>query len=178
MKVVIIQISTNWIIQIKKSETGYHLRSYHNQDRKVPVKHGDTKPSVSIGHHEVSKLRLQVLWQFSFFIQNTNIEGGIFCSVYWILKTCTLFIRMLIVIWIICSLFIQANMLRTQLLYSVQIQTNTKEHAFLCTWKNHEKQLLQGVLNNSEKQLPKVFWIKAVKVSKSTGDNHPEKLFQ
>ena len=32
-------------------------------------------------------------------------------------------------------------------------KTNTKEDVCLCTCKNHEKQLLQGVLNNSEKQL-------------------------
>ena len=124
MKVVIIQISTNWIIQIKKSETGYHLRSYHNQDRKVPVKHGDTKPSVSIGHHEVSKLRLQVLWQFSFFTQNTKTEGGIFCSVYRILKIYLLFIRMLIIIRIICSLFTRTNMLWTHFIFG----TSTNEY--------------------------------------------------
>ena len=72
--------------------------SYYNQNRKVPVKHGDTKSAVSIGHHEVSKLRMQVLWQFPFFTQNTKTKGGIFCSVYWILEICPLFIRMLIVI--------------------------------------------------------------------------------
>ena len=70
---------------------------------------------------------------------------------------CPLFIRMLIVIRIvlICSLFIRINMLRTLLKLNFVFGTNTdvckKRSAlvYLQEGKNHEKQLLQGVLNKS-----------------------------
>ena len=70
---------------------------------------------------------------------------------------CPLFIRMLIAIRImlVCSLFMRINMLRTHLkLYSV-FGTNTDECkarivlVYLQEGKNHEKQLLQAVLNKS-----------------------------
>ena len=67
VQVITIQIWTIWIIQIKISKSGLKLCSYHNQDRKVPGKHGGTKYPVFFGYHEVSKLHLQILWQFSFF---------------------------------------------------------------------------------------------------------------
>ena len=73
---------------------------------------------------------------------------------------CLLFFRMLIVIRImlICSLFIQINMLRTHLKMNFIFGTNTDEYKGRCVLvylqegKNHEKQLFQGVLNNNEKR--------------------------
>ena len=70
---------------------------------------------------------------------------------------CSLFIRMLIGIRIvlICSLFIRINMLRALLKLNFVFGTNTdvckKRSAlvYLQEGKNHEKQLLQGVLNKS-----------------------------
>ena len=44
--------------------------------------------------------------------------------------------------------------------------------------RNDEKQPLQVFLNNSEKQSLQRVLIKTVKVSKSTGDNNAEELFQ
>ena len=130
VKVVIIQIWTIWTIQIKRSNTAYQLRSYHIQDRSVPDKHGGIKSPVFIGHHEVSKFHLQVLWQFSFFTLNIKTEGRIFESVYWILKMCPLFIRMLtvILIMLICSSFIRLNMLRAHLKMNFVFGTNTDEY--------------------------------------------------
>ena len=72
-----------------------------------------------------------------------------------------MFIRMLIVIrlMLICSLFIRINMLRAYLKLNFIFGSNTNEYIGRCVFvylqegKNHEKQLLQGVLNNSEKQL-------------------------
>ena len=64
VKVIIIQTWTIWIIQIKRSKTGWQLCSYNNQDRTVPSKHGGIKSPVFIGHHKVPKFHLQVLWQF------------------------------------------------------------------------------------------------------------------
>ena len=74
-----------------------------------------------------------------------------------IMLICPLFIRMLIVIRImlICSLFIRINMLRTGLKLSFVFGTNTDEYkersalVYLQEGKNHEKQLLQGVLNKN-----------------------------
>ena len=72
-----------------------------------------------------------------------------------------MFVRMLTVIRImlICSLFVRINMLRSCLRLNFIFGTNTNEYKGRCVFvylqvgKNHEKQLLQGVLNNSEKQL-------------------------
>ena len=72
-----------------------------------------------------------------------------------------MFVRMLTVIRImlIRSLFARINMLQTYLKLIFIFGTNTNEYKGRCVFvylqvgKNHEKQLLQGVLNNSEKQL-------------------------
>ena len=72
-----------------------------------------------------------------------------------------MFVRMLTVIRImlIRSLFARINMLQTYLKLIFIFSTNTNEYKGRCVFvylqvgKNHEKQLLQGVLNNSEKQL-------------------------
>ena len=74
---------------------------------------------------------------------------------------CPLFIRMLSVIRImlICSLFIRVNMLRTHLKLNFIFGKKPNEYngrcvlVYLPEGKNHERQLLQGVLNNSDKQL-------------------------
>ena len=68
-----------------------------------------------------------------------------------------MFLQMLIVIRImlICSLFVPMNMLRMYLKLNLIFGANTNEckgrrvFAYLQEGKNHEKQLLQGVLNKS-----------------------------
>ena len=161
VQVVIIQIWPISTIQVKRPKTGWKLCSYHNEDRKVPGKHGGIKSSVFIGYDEELKLHLQVLWKFSFFTENKKTEERIFGNVYWILKMYPSFVRRLIVIGImlICLLFVWINMLRTYLKLNFVFGANRNEYKGRCVFvylqegKNHEKQLRQGVLNNSEKQL-------------------------
>ena len=71
---------------------------------------------------------------------------------------CPLFIRMLIVtrIMLICSLIMRINRLRTHLKLNFVFGTNTDDECkgrivlvYLQQGKNHEKQLLQAVLNKS-----------------------------
>ena len=75
-------------------------------------------------------------------------------------------------------------MLRTYLKLNFVFGANRNEYKGRCVFvylqegKNHEKQLRQVVLNNSGKQLLQGVLKKAVKVSKSTGDDHAEDVFQ
>ena len=84
-------------------------------------------------------------------------KGRIIESVYWILKTCPLFIRMLIVlrIMLICLLFIWINTLRTHLKLSFVFGRNADEYEGRCVLvylqegQNHKNQFFQGVVNKN-----------------------------
>ena len=98
--------------------------------------------------------------------------------VFRILKMCLLIV---IRIRLICSLFIPINMLWliwSFILFSVsykQIQRKMSACAFARITKSSFSNVF---LITAKRSFSKVFWIKALKVSKSTRENHAEELFQ
>ena len=141
VKVVIIQIWPIWIIQIKRFKTGKQLCSYHNEDRKVPGKHGGIKSSVLL---VIMKNQSYIYKFYDNFLSLHKTPKQVF---YWILKIYPMFVRMLTVIRImlISSLFVRKNMLRSYLTLNFIFGTNTNEYKGRCVFvylqegKNHEK---------------------------------------
>ena len=151
--------------------------SYHNKDRKLPGKHGSIKSSVFIGYHEE--------WKFyDNLLSLHKTPKRTFDCVYWILKMCPMFIRMLIVIRImlICSYFIRINMLWMHLKLNFIFGVNAKEckeYLCLCTCKKvriTKNSFSKVFLMTGKSNFSNIFCIKAAKVRKSTADNHADEL--